>query len=249
MSDNKCFKKEIYQYSIEELITWMITVSDNSSTNVLIKYLGFEKINKYFKEIGLKDTKLERYMLDEEAINKGKNNYTSLNDMYKCFKYIINKEILTNEFCDLALSILYKQKINNQINKYIRNIKFLLQLLKNYIISNLANFAINLLCPTLSKLISTFKSSPSCSAMLIVPSPNFLWKTLTPGLYLDKSTVSLDFLFKLFKKLSAVLKAKSVLFFTLLLADAIIGSFGFILYSFTGFLLPYVQLYEESLNI
>ena len=124
LSDNKCFKKEIYQYSIEELITWMITVSDNSSTNVLIKYLGFEKINKYFKEIGLKDTKLERYMLDEEAINKGKNNYTSLNDMYKCFKYIINKEILTNEFCDLALSILYKQKINNQINKYIRNIKF-----------------------------------------------------------------------------------------------------------------------------
>ena len=103
------------EYSIEELITWMITVSDNSSTNVLIKYLGFEKINKYFKEIGLKDTKLERYMLDEEAINKGKNNYTSLNDMYKCFKYIINKEILTNEFCDLALSILYKQKINNQI--------------------------------------------------------------------------------------------------------------------------------------
>ena len=118
------FKKEIYQYSIEELITWMITVSDNSSTNVLIKYLGFEKINNYFKEIGLKDTKLERYMLDEEAINKGKNNYTSLNDMYKCFKYIINKEILTNEFCDLALSILYKQKVNNQINKYIKNIKF-----------------------------------------------------------------------------------------------------------------------------
>ena len=88
-------------------------------------------------------------------------------------------------------------------------------MLKNYIISNLANFAINLLCPTLSKSISTFKSSPSCSAMLIVPSPNFLWKTLTPGLYLDKSTVSLDFLFKLFKKLSAVLKAKSVLFFSI----------------------------------
>lgn len=31
---------------------------------------------------------------------------------------------MTNEFCDLALSILYKQKVNNQINKYIKNIKF-----------------------------------------------------------------------------------------------------------------------------
>ena len=39
--DNKCFKNGIYQYNIEDLITWMITLSDNSSTNILIKYLGF----------------------------------------------------------------------------------------------------------------------------------------------------------------------------------------------------------------
>ena len=122
--DNKCFKKGIYQYNIEDLMTWMITLSDNSSTNILIKYLGFERINEYFKKIGLKDTKLERYMLDEEAIKSGKNNYTSLGDMYKCFKYIVNKEILTGEFCDLALNILYKQEVNNQINRYIKNIKF-----------------------------------------------------------------------------------------------------------------------------
>ena len=122
--DNKYFKNGIYQYNIENLITWMITLSDNSSTNILIKYLGFERINEYFKKIGLKDTKLERYMLDEGTIKNGKNNYTSLDDMYKCFKYIVNKEILTGEFCDLALNILYKQEVNNQINRYIKNIKF-----------------------------------------------------------------------------------------------------------------------------
>lgn len=122
--DNRCFKKGVYKYSIEDLMKWMITLSDNSSTNILIRYLGFEKINNYFKEIGLKDTKLERYMLDEKAINEGKNNYTSLKDMYKCFKYIVNKEILTDGLCTLALNILYDQRINNQINKYIKNIKF-----------------------------------------------------------------------------------------------------------------------------
>jgi len=41
-------------------------------------------------------------------------------------------------------------------------------------ISNPANFAINLLCPAFSKLISTFKSSPSASTEFIIPSPNFL---------------------------------------------------------------------------
>ncbi len=122
--DNKCFNKGRYQYSIIELIIWMITISDNSATNVLIKYLGFENINKYFKKIRLEDTKLERYMLDEDAIKNGKNNYTSLVDMYKCFEYLVKEEILTESMCRLALSILYKQKRNNQINRYIKNVKF-----------------------------------------------------------------------------------------------------------------------------
>ena len=122
--DNKCFNKELYKYSFNDLVNWMITLSDNSSTNILIKYLGFEKINNYFHKLNLKSTKLERYMLDEEAIKNGKNNYTSLNDMYKCFKYIVNKEILNTELCDLALNILYDQKVNNQINRYIKNIRF-----------------------------------------------------------------------------------------------------------------------------
>lgn len=122
--DNECFKRGIYKYSVKDLITWMIIESDNSSTNILIKYLGFDKINKYFKEIGLEDTKLERLMLDKDAIKKGKNNYTSLCDMYKCFKHIVNKDILIDEFCSLALDILYKQQINNQINRYIKNVKF-----------------------------------------------------------------------------------------------------------------------------
>ena len=51
---------------------WMITKSCNSSTNILIKYLGVDKINKYCKEIGLNATKLERYMIDENAIKNKK---------------------------------------------------------------------------------------------------------------------------------------------------------------------------------
>ena len=70
-------KKDKLEYKIYDLMMWMITKSCNSSTNILIKYLGFDKINKYCIEIGLNATKLERYMLDENAIKNGKNNYTS----------------------------------------------------------------------------------------------------------------------------------------------------------------------------
>ena len=124
LEDNKRFKTNVFKYRIEELLTWMIIESDNSSTNVLIKYLGFNKLNEYFKDIGLKDTKLERYMLDDEAIRNKKNNYTSLEDMYLCFKYIVENSILTPKLCKFFLDILYKQKINNQIPRYINDITF-----------------------------------------------------------------------------------------------------------------------------
>ena len=123
LEDNICLKANVFEYSIKELLTWMIIESDNSSTNILIKYLGFENLNEYFKEICLKDTKLERYMLDEEAIQNRRNNYTSLEDMYLCFKYIIESSILTPELCKFSLDV-YRQKINNQIPRYIDDIKF-----------------------------------------------------------------------------------------------------------------------------
>ncbi len=76
-------------------------------------------------------------------------------------------------------------------------------------ISKFANLAINLLCPNFSKLMSSFKSSPSCSTEFITPSPNFLWNTVTPALNLLKSTPLLSVLVLLseLKKLSAVLNS------------------------------------------
>lgn len=124
LDDNEVFKKDKYNYTIKELINWMIVVSDNSSTNILIKYLGFNYINDFMKKIGLNNTILQRYMNDFKAVEDGYNNYTSLIDMYKCFELLINKKILNDDLCDLALNILYDQRINNQIPKYIENIKF-----------------------------------------------------------------------------------------------------------------------------
>ena len=45
--------------------------------------------------------------------------------MYLYFKNIIESCILTSKFCELSLDILYKQKINNQISRYIDDIKFI----------------------------------------------------------------------------------------------------------------------------
>ncbi len=120
LNDTEVFENNQKYYSIYELINWMIINSDNTATNVLIKQVGMEKINNYITNtLKVKSTYLQRYMLDEEAIKKGLNNYTSQKDMLNIFTMLFNKEILNEELCNIAIEILYNQRCKNQVLRYI----------------------------------------------------------------------------------------------------------------------------------
>ena len=68
-------------HPLEELLVWMIVLSDNTATNVLIGLLGAECINAAACSVGTKNTVLERKMLDWDAVSAGRNNYTSAEDL------------------------------------------------------------------------------------------------------------------------------------------------------------------------
>ena len=120
--DTEIFENGEGYYSICELINWMIIESDNTATNVLIKKFGMESINNYIIDVlKLKSTRLERYMLDESAIKDGFNNYTNQEDMLNIFTKLFNKEILNKKLCNIAIKILYNQRCQDQIMRYIYN--------------------------------------------------------------------------------------------------------------------------------
>ena len=56
-------------HPLEELLVWMIVLSDNTATNVLIGLLGAECINAAACSVGTKNTVLERKMLDWDAVS------------------------------------------------------------------------------------------------------------------------------------------------------------------------------------
>ncbi len=117
--DTKVFEYGERTASIKELLTWMIINSDNTSTNVLIQYMGMDRLQLYFNQIGLETTKVERLMLDFEAVAKGRNNYLSVADFYQCMRMLDGEEILTPEYCQLAIWILKQNRDDDTLNRYL----------------------------------------------------------------------------------------------------------------------------------
>ncbi len=64
-----------------DLATLMITVSDNSATNLIIDRLGMETIQAWIDKAGLVDTRIERRMMDRAPMSAGRKNWTSAADM------------------------------------------------------------------------------------------------------------------------------------------------------------------------
>ena len=117
LEDTKVFSIDNDEiYTILELLNWMIIISDNTATNVLIDKFGIDTINTYIKnKLNLENTLLQRKMLDYVAIENGYQNYTSQHDMLSIFTKLFNKEILTDDLCDLAIDILSRQKCQDQV--------------------------------------------------------------------------------------------------------------------------------------
>ncbi|MCK9445211.1 MAG: class A beta-lactamase-related serine hydrolase [Tissierellaceae bacterium] len=109
----------IGEYSLQDLITLMIIVSDNTATNVLIDILGFNEINSRLEVLNCHHTKLQRKMLDFDMARKGKDNFTSAGDMASLMEGIYDNSILGTEYSRIAVDILLKQKYKDKLGRYI----------------------------------------------------------------------------------------------------------------------------------
>ncbi|RTR29933.1 serine hydrolase [Robertmurraya yapensis] len=99
-------------WTIKDLMTLMITVSDNTATNMLIELLGMDAVNESMELMGLKKTKLQRNMMDFTALQQGTDNQTCASDMIRCLKVIDECGFLTEKSCHEAKKILQHQQFH-----------------------------------------------------------------------------------------------------------------------------------------
>ena len=96
----------------------MITVSDNTATNILIDLVGMENVNKTLEKLGLKNTKLQRKMIRPDASARGEENLSTPLEAMKLMEMLYKGEVISKEISNQVIDILKKRKEAN-LNKYL----------------------------------------------------------------------------------------------------------------------------------
>lgn len=91
--------------SLRDLAIFMVVLSDNTATNILIDRLGMDNINAGAMRLGLKETKLRRHMIDLEAGKKGNENVSTPREMLSLLEKVRACQALdaayTKEYFDI----------------------------------------------------------------------------------------------------------------------------------------------------
>jgi beta-lactamase class A len=96
--------------SIRDYATLMVTLSDNTATNVLIDLVGMDEVTRRMAGLGLAATKLRRHMIDLAAARRGDENVSTPADLVRLLQIIGKGEGLTPAARDAAIALLKKSK-------------------------------------------------------------------------------------------------------------------------------------------
>ncbi len=99
----------------------MIHNSDNAATNRLIHQLGgFKRVNQTMKTYGFNHSHLRRYMMDTRALQRGHDNYTSVNDLTRFLTLVSQRKLLGKTYDDRMMTLLHHCKNHSKLPKLVK---------------------------------------------------------------------------------------------------------------------------------
>ncbi len=92
--------------SVWDHASLMIALSDNTSTNICIKLAGMDFINQMLNDLGLRNTKIRRIMMDYEAAQRGEENVSTPGELMELVRQIEQRDGIKNAVAEDVLKIL-----------------------------------------------------------------------------------------------------------------------------------------------
>ena len=103
------------EVTYKTILEKMISESDNTGTNILIDEVGMDEVNAEARKLGLTSTKLNRRMMDDEAIAAGIENYTSAADIATMLEMAYKGTLVDAKSSAIVMGALRDQKDTNGI--------------------------------------------------------------------------------------------------------------------------------------
>lgn len=100
---------------LKTICSFMIALSDNTATNLVIDTCGIETLNEEFAKIGLEKTRIERKLFDSEGGKQGKENYFVPLEIGKLLEQLYKKDFINEDVSEEMLRVLKMQNINHKI--------------------------------------------------------------------------------------------------------------------------------------
>lgn len=92
--------------TVRELAELMMTVSDNTATNMIAERVGFDQVNWTCIQLGCEETVFQNSIYTSMPQDRGPHNYTNAKDMATIVSGVNNEDVLTEESKEEFLRIM-----------------------------------------------------------------------------------------------------------------------------------------------
>ena len=96
--------------TLRDVAALMISVSDNSMTNVIINRIGMDNVNSLLDSLGLTHTRLRRKMMDIKAAAEGRENVATPREISELLEALHKGKVLNKQFTDDFFNLLSVHK-------------------------------------------------------------------------------------------------------------------------------------------
>ena len=100
----------VTRLTLRDVAALMISVSDNSATNIIIDRVGMENVNALLDSLGLKHMRLRRKMMDVNAAAEGRENLATPREMAMLLEDLYRGKVLNKQMTDDFFELLSVHK-------------------------------------------------------------------------------------------------------------------------------------------
>lgn len=107
------------ELTVSDLVNLMITVSDNTATNLVLDRTGLDAVNATMQSLGMRDSILGRPMLGRLPKEGEPENWATPRDFARCIQAIVSGQAASTESCARMVETLQLQTESRRISRFL----------------------------------------------------------------------------------------------------------------------------------